>query len=293
MLNNVDKDKDYRVRLNAVINYVSNNLDKTHSIEQLAERANFSKFHFHRIYTAVMGETIQTVVRRLRLEGAAATLVYQKDRPITEVALDHGYSSGANFTKAFTKHFGYPPTDYRIKKSKIGKAKSSDIYQDSLNIFDVKIKQQPEIQLAYLRRTGAYLHMQINEMHQEVQQWVDGRGCGANNPTSVGITWSDSFITEEENWIYDACVAVQPKTKGNDGISIQTLSRGTVATLVVELSENDDHDLSTYWDWLVRVWFLSSHYELRSSPSFELYFLTADGFKVQLCLPLESTGRRM
>lgn len=239
-----------------------------------------------------MGETIQTMVRRLRLEGAAASLVYQTDRSITAVAVDHGYSSGANFTKAFTKHFGHPPTDYRIEKSKIGKATTLNILENDPNIFDVEIGRQAEIQLAYLRRRGTYLDLEISVMHNEVQSWVEAHSCGTSQHTSVGITWSDSLITEEENWVYDACVAVEPETKGAGGIGIQTLNGGIVAILEVELAAGDNHDLSAYWDWFVRVWFLASHHELRSSPSFELYTSTVDSFKIQLCLPLESTSRR-
>lgn len=129
-------------------------------------------------------------------------------------------------------------------------------------------------------------------MHREVQQWVDARNCAASEPASIGITWSDSYITEAENWIYDACVAVQSENKGVGEISIQSLQSGLVAEIEVVLAEGDSHDLSPYWDWFVRDWFLSSKYVLRSSPSYELYIETTRGLKVRLCLPLEPNAWR-
>lgn len=287
----MDKTADYQRRVNAATNRVARNLGKHHSIEGLAAAANFSKFHFHRIYRAITGETVANMVSRLRLEGAAATLIYNKRRSITQVAVDHGYSSGANFTKAFTRHFGCPPSVYR-SNSKIGKATSGTSVEDERIEYAVKITHQAELQLAYYRRKGSYQHMEISAMHKKVQQWVEDRQCVASERESIGITWSDSFITDEMHWIYDACVAVQAGTEGDAAISMQRLPAGLVAQLEVELAANESHDLSRYWDWLVRDWFLASDYELRASPCFERYDSAASGFKVQLCLPLELNTRR-
>jgi len=281
---------EYQRRINAATNHVANNLDINHSVDQLAEISNFSKFHFHRIYLAITGETVANMVSRLRLESAAATLIYNKNLSITRVASDHGYSSSANFTKAFSRYFGCSPTVYRAN-SKIGKAKTANFGQDTAIEHQVAICQRPEVLLAYVRSKGPYSQMKIGLMHSEIQQWVEQRDCAADERLSVGITWSDSLITQEENWIYDACVAVQPTTRGAGATGIQTLQAGMVAQLDIELQPNDSHDLSPYWNWLVRDWFLASDYELRSSPSYELYAATQRSFKVRLCLPLESSPR--
>ena len=282
----MDKTTDYQRRINAATNQVALNLDKNHSIEELAAVANFSKYHFHRIYRALSGETVANMVNRLRLEGAAGTLIYNKGHSITRVAVAHGYSSGANFTKAFTKHFGCSPSAYR-NNSKIGKAIAANPLEDSPIELEVKLSHQPETLLAYYRRKGPYLHREISAMHRKVQQWVEDRDCAAQTSASIGIAWSDSLITKEESWIYDACVAVKPETKGDGAISIQSLQGGLVAQLEVELAANDSHDLSPYWDWFVRDWFMTSNHEMRSSPSYERYIDTVHGFKVRLCLPLE------
>lgn len=284
---------DYDNRINAVRNYVVGNLTKQHTTGQLAEIAHFSKFHFHRIFRALTGETVQCMVSRLRLESAAATLIYQKNLSITRVAVDHGFSSGANFTKAFTKHFGCSPSSYRnektrsVKSSKIGKDCSPKNLEYIQIEQEVSITHQSEIQLAYRRSKGAYKHSEISTMHHEVQQWVEDQSCVPSEPASIGIIWSDSHIVDEENWVYDACVAVQPKAKGDSKIGIQTLAEGHIAQIDVELTEGDSFDLSAYWDWFVGHWFVSSGYELRASPSYELYVETGKRFVVRLSLPIE------
>lgn len=287
----MDKTADYHRRINAATNYVAQNLDKAHSIDELAAISHFSKFHFHRIYRALYNETVSHMVSRLRLDGAAATLIYNQSRSITDIAFAHGYSSSANFTKAFTKHFGVSPSIYRAN-SKIGKASVVHPREDSPVELEVTLNHEKEIRLAYCRRKGPYLHLEIGAMHQEVEQWVAERDCAAETHASIGIAWSDSLITKEEDWIYDACLAVRPETKDGGAISVQTLQGGLVAQLDVELAPEDSHDLSPYWDWFVRDWFMANNYELRSSPSYERYIDTASGLKVRLCLPLEPNAEK-
>ena len=59
--------KEYIHRINRVVDYIEANLDEDHSLEKLAGVACFSPFHFHRIFRALTGETINNYVKRIRL----------------------------------------------------------------------------------------------------------------------------------------------------------------------------------------------------------------------------------
>lgn len=50
-------DSEYRFRINKAQDYIERNLEKQISLEELAEVANFSKFHFNRIFKSLVGET--------------------------------------------------------------------------------------------------------------------------------------------------------------------------------------------------------------------------------------------
>lgn len=292
----MDKADTHRARINLAINHVANNPLRSHTIEQLAEVSHYSKYHFHRIFRALSGESVQEMVSRVRLESAAATLIYKSNRPITRIAIDHGFSSGANFTKAFTKHFGYSPSVYRDenprnrKNSKIGKDSNAHIINNNQLSKEVITTYQPDIELAYLRCSGGFIHKKISVMYRELLQWVEDRECVATPSRNIGITWSDSHIVDVENWIYDACIAVRAGTNGDGPVGVQTLPGGLVAQFQIELLHGDSYDLSPYWDWFVGHWFVSSGYELRASPSYELYVETDHSFIVRLCLPLESSS---
>jgi len=82
------------------------------SLDTLATRAGWSPFHLHRAFTRMVGETPKQYTLRLRLEGAAARLLASDDS-IVDVALAAGFKSHEVFTRAFRRHFGRTPAEYR------------------------------------------------------------------------------------------------------------------------------------------------------------------------------------
>ena len=93
--------QEYISRINRVIDYIEANIDKDLSLTSLAKIANFSPFHFHRIFRAMVGETLNGFILRIRLEKAAARLLDHPKESITEIAFDCGFSGSATFARAF------------------------------------------------------------------------------------------------------------------------------------------------------------------------------------------------
>src|ERR1700761_2735813 len=114
----------YRSRINKAIDYVNDNLNKAISLEELAAVAYFSPFHFHRIFVAVTGETVNNFTNRIRNEKAARLLRFSK-KSIAEIAIECGFSSPATLSRLFKQYFQVSPSAYRkgdkIKNSKIRK----------------------------------------------------------------------------------------------------------------------------------------------------------------------------
>jgi AraC family transcriptional regulator len=66
--------QDYKQRLLRVLVHIQQQLDRPLSLEELARLAHFSPFHFHRVFKGMLGESVQSHLRRLRLERSAARL---------------------------------------------------------------------------------------------------------------------------------------------------------------------------------------------------------------------------
>ncbi len=99
-------------RLARVIDYVDANLHREVALKDLAEVAQFSPFHFSRIFKRATGESPYQFVSARRLQRAMQ-LLEDGSLPLAELALCCGFSSQAHFTTAFSKAKGVSPGRYR------------------------------------------------------------------------------------------------------------------------------------------------------------------------------------
>jgi len=170
--------QEYVRRINRVLDYVREDLVGDLRLGTLARVANFSPFHFHRIFHGMTGETLNTFIRRGRVETAAVKLLHNHKLSITRVAVDCGYSSPSSFAREFRDAFGMSATQFRDGGFALQrKMRQADrkIGEDStaLNSYDdetqqklrrryamvdmkVDVKEMPEMHVAYIRHIGPY-----------------------------------------------------------------------------------------------------------------------------------------
>ena len=101
--------EDPRVRKAA--HYIEQRLDHPPSLPSIARYVGVSGRQLERAFQAALGETPMAFYRRLRLEYGR-WLLQGKQRSITQVAMDCGYSDGAHFSRDFRSHFGVSPRGY-------------------------------------------------------------------------------------------------------------------------------------------------------------------------------------
>jgi AraC family transcriptional regulator len=112
MLTETQTLRDTSECIEEVIRYIREHINEPLNRETLAEVAGFSVPHFHRVFTAHVGESAASYVRRLRLDRAGRKL-RMGAVDITEVALAAGYDTHAAFSKAFKQQFGLSPSEFR------------------------------------------------------------------------------------------------------------------------------------------------------------------------------------
>lgn len=274
---------EYRRRVCIAMNFISENLRNDISLEQIADSAAFSMFHFHRIFKAVVGETVSEFTRRIRLESAANRLTFNNNESITEIALGYGFSSSQNFAKAFRLHFGITPSAYR--KSKNGNNQSNGVNELSLHaVYDVdsvldntikrersntmkaEIKEMPEYNVAYVRKIGPYGKEVCEQAFGELMQWAGPRGY-LESGTVIGVYWDNPEITAPEKCRTDACVSVPVGTELKGQVGSQTISGGSYAVCHFEIeSDNFEKAWEEAFEWVV-----DKGYECDDKPCYELY----------------------
>ncbi|MCI0487984.1 MAG: AraC family transcriptional regulator [Blastocatellia bacterium] len=105
----------YRERSNKVIKAIIRNPGDNWTTQSMADLAGISAFHFHRIFRALTGETMFAFLQRRRLLRAIE-LIDEGGFTLTEIALECGFDSGSSLSRAFRKHLGCSPTEYRKRQ---------------------------------------------------------------------------------------------------------------------------------------------------------------------------------
>lgn len=290
-------DSSYAERIDRVIDHLRGNLHRPVKLRELARVACFSEFHFHRIFTAVSGETLNAFTNRLRLEKAARLLRYS-GQSVTEIALDCGFSSPATFSRGFRSGYGTSPSRFRksgeIKKSKIRKELFDDrgydlpmSAEEKRAAFPVRLVDVPERQVAYIRVTNAFEGDRVLAALKRLIGWAKSQGIFSKG-VLFGMTVDDPHVTPKHLYRYEVCFAPSAPFKCMEGMS--RLKMPAMRYAVTKVSGNL-RMAATAWDYIYRNWLIQSAYEPEHGPALEVFLdkenaLDWSHFELELCLPV-------
>lgn len=222
----MDQEEEYIRRIVKVMIYIEKNIDEELTMEQLAKIACYSPFHFHRIFQAIVGETIHKYVKRLRMQTAAGKLRYT-NRPITEIALDANFETPSAFTKAFKQFIGSSPKSYRALHTAVNTMTQK--IKELPMIKPDKIEQSlPDLHLLFIRRHGKYTDSS-RLAWQAMTSFIDENHLNRSTLRYFGISHDDPLVTNEEKLRYDAAILAPQGIKEKGEISSQVLKGGKYA----------------------------------------------------------------
>ena len=232
----------YLARIQQALQYIETNLNTNLSLSEVAKASHFSEFHFHRIFKGVMDETLNDYIGRRRMEKAANKLVCHQDLSITQIALESGFSSSANFAKAIKLYFGFSPSQLRnpakvhVKESKIGKIQSkygkvfspSDLYPTHIttsdmtsapngvelgenqlkmgNKMDVKVKNLSEQKVWKLSSVGGYEESAIYQTWGQLIDFAQTQGVDETAQQRFAFCYDNPVLTPLNKCRYEAAI---------------------------------------------------------------------------------------
>jgi AraC family transcriptional regulator len=296
--------QEYTARINRVIDYIEQNLDKDLLLEELARIANFSPFHFHRIFSGMMHETLNVFIQRIRIEKAAAKLVLNPRESITEIAFECGFSSSSAFARAFRDNFQMSASDWRSlghleysKNSEVDSKKSQSVgnirqdfnvypsyNQDTLKqvwrvemktnkelISTVEVRDVPEMNVAYIRHIGPYAgdEQLFGNLFNRLCTWAGPRGLLCFPETKfISIYHDNPDITDETKLRTDVCITIPADAQVDGEIGKATIPAGKYALAHFEIKPDQYGDA---WNTVYGGWLPESGYQPDDRPCFELY----------------------
>jgi AraC family transcriptional regulator len=291
---------EYRARLNRVLDHIDAHLGEELSVASLAEVACFSPFHFHRMFSAVLGEPVGRYVQRLRLEHAAVWLATRPGASVTEIALEAGFGSSATFARAFREQFGVTATAWRTRSGRMpgnidsnpGKAQRNagqdffavspyvegnalkwrlEMKKDTAIKADVDVRDLAPRPVAYLRRVGPYQGdgALFGRLWNSLLQWAVPRGLFRPPETEMLCVYHDDpGITEAARLRLSVCITVPATTQPDGAIGRMTVAGGRYAVARFRLA-NDEYGAA--WEAMYGGWLPQSGYQPDDRPAFEAY----------------------
>lgn len=164
---------DHGFRVYKAITYIDQNLFAQIDLESIASAGAFSPFHFHRVFTSLMGMTVNEYVRKRRLNEAARRLI-ETDQDILDLALECQYESQEAFTRAFKKSYDMAPGQLRKMK------KSMEVHRplslDDINSLIKGDAVKPEVTKQNTKRlvgiARAYADYDFQAAHEQWDQFA-------------------------------------------------------------------------------------------------------------------------
>ena len=104
-------------KLDKVLDYIDTNYDKSITLSEISDIANYSPYHFTRFFKDTTGMTFNEYINSVRVKKAEEYLL-DVELPVTEVAYMSGFNSIQTFNRVFKKHKGCTPTEYRKRKNR-------------------------------------------------------------------------------------------------------------------------------------------------------------------------------
>lgn len=252
---------DYVQSVCKVILYIEQNYNDELTLDELSKVASFSKYHFHRIFKSIVGESMNDYVRRVRLQST--TLQLNTNRKITEIALSSGYETNASFSKAFKKHFGVTPKEFSKMQKKIKGNK----------MLEAKIIELKDIEILYVRKTGKY-QIAAQNAWEVLMPFVyknkikNKKNLMGKDAMIFGIGHDNPHHTDVDKLRYDACISWDDKTVKPEGeIQSKIIDGGKYAMF---LHKGSYETLINTYDG-VADWIVESSVELRDLPIIEKY----------------------
>jgi AraC family transcriptional regulator len=249
----------YQARMQRVLEYIDQHLHDDLNLETLSSIAAYSKYHFHRQFTATFGLSVHRYILLARMKRASYRLVYRDTQSVTAIAMDAGYAAPDAFARSFRQQFGQSPSSFRKSPdwepwhsafTPLNDARSK-LMQKTFTKDDVTIREVPSTPVAIMEHRGdpAALAATI----QRFIAWRQLFSLHPRNHPTFNVWRSERRPESPADYSVDLCVGVPSSFEvKSEQMKAGEIPGGRCAVLrVVGNTDNlEPAALFLYRDWL-------------------------------------------
>ena len=274
----------YEKRLIRVLDYIHDYPAADLSLDAMADLAAMSRFHWHRVFQAMTGQTLAQAVRRIRLHRAACYLV-QTDRPVGWIARTCGYDNLRSFGRSFADHYALTPAAFRARGTTV---LAYDLrHPERTAMFEVEIVTTPPRRMVTMPHRGPY--HEISRAFGQLSAILAARELFGHVSGMVAVFHDDISVTTPADLRSHAGFLVDAALVMPDGTDELMLAGGRHAVLHFR---GPYSGLMAGYTQLYGTWLPTSGAEPRDAPPFEVYLnspmdAAPEDLLTDICLPLK------
>jgi len=280
-LANLTRDGDYVDRVNRAIDHILVNLSAPLALEDVAKVACFSPYHFHRMFRAVVGETLAAFVKRVRLERAVVMMSHRPDATLTEIALGCGFSSSSDFSRSFRAHYGVPPRLFDVERFRAVRREQMQTMVmppgeghrlqklppgENPDGFAPVLRDLPPRRVAYIRVANSYQGTGLLDAIAKLRAWAQARDLAKGQ--WLGCQWDDPEIVPLDKCRYDVGLEIPESVSASGEVSVTRFAAMKVAEL--EIAGPIELEMRAI-DWMFTTWLPTSGWAPANQPCFEAW----------------------
>lgn len=274
----------YQDRLLRVLTHIHDNPAEDLSLDRLADIAAMSRFHWHRVFQAMTGETCAQAVRRVRIYRAASWLLHSSS-PIADVAKRVGYRHPGSFARTFKDEIGMSPEAFRKAGRPVRPSGPSRI--GDFQMFPIEKKTLPARRAAALMHVGPY--EESDACFQKMLGLTTQHNLWPNVRGMIGVHYSDPNVTPKAELKMHAGVILADGCAVSDELEEVRLEGGAHAVLTYK---GPYTSIKVAYDYLFGKWLPETESEPADSPCYEVYLNSPNEVApaellTEICLPLK------
>ncbi len=250
-------------RLLRVLDHIHDNPAGDLSLDALSDIAAMSRFHWHRVFRAMTGETLAQAVRRIRMQRASYLLA-MTEQPLAAIAASVGMDNISSFNRLFAEHFLMSPAAFRKRGELRPFVRSPLPRRDPMH--PVEIRTEIPIRLAALPHKGAYF--EISRAFQKLSAVMASRDLFRHAGRMIAVFYDDPQSVAEADLRSHAGFEITGRSDLSAPLEEVALPAGRQAVLTYK---GPYAGLPAAYDELFGIWLPQSGEEPADAPSFEVY----------------------
>ncbi len=245
---------NYQKRLINVIDYIGKQLDEEISLESLSDVFCISKFHFHRLFTAFTGLSLQQYIKWLRLKRAAHQLIVDKNQSIINIAINAGFDSHEAFSRAFKKACGFSPNQYRQGSDfSYWEKPPYCLPKQEEKEMKVEIREIEKRRLAVVEHRGD--PKMVGDSVNKLVTWAKAQAVSLKPKAgeAFGFAYDDPHTTQPSEFRLDLGIKIPENLKLEEGVVVEKyIPAGRYAVVMHKGTRNNIGDTiyPMYREWL-------------------------------------------